>query len=195
METAPINAQYHSETQDFALALFEPQWYAAYTSANHEKRVAEQLGLRSIEHFLPLYSSMRRWKDRKTLLHLPLFPGYVFVRLALRDRLQVLQAPGVVRLVGFNGLPCALPDEDIKAVQNCLEGGFRIEPHPYLQVGRRARVRSGPLQGLEGIILRRKNRTRFVLSFELIMRSVTVEVDGLELEAVGRVGAAGTGAS
>src|SRR5216684_840587 len=83
----------------------EPQWYAAYTCANHEKRVALQLGQRSVEHFLPTYESLRRWKDRRVRLQLSLFPGYVFVRMALQDRLQVLQVPGVARLVGFNGTP------------------------------------------------------------------------------------------
>src|SRR6266852_6040144 len=95
----------------------DPLWYAAYTVANHEKRVAEQLGLRSVEHFVPLYESVRRWKDRKVRLQLPLFPGYVFVRLALRDRLRVLQVPGVARLVGFNGQPAVLPDKEIEALQ------------------------------------------------------------------------------
>src|SRR6266852_464107 len=79
----------------------QPHWYAAYTSANHEKRVAVQLKERAVENFLPLYESVRRWKDRRMKLQLPLFPGYVFVRLALRDRLRVLQIPSVVRLVGF----------------------------------------------------------------------------------------------
>ena len=162
----------------------EPRWYAAYTSANHEKRVAQQLGLRHIEHILPLYESVRRWKDRRMKLQLPLFPGYIFVRLALRDRLQVLQAPGVARLVGFNGMPCALLEEDIKAIQRCLDRSYKVEPHSYLEVGRRARVMSGPLQGQEGIILRRKNRLRFILSLELIMRSVAVEIDAMELESV-----------
>src|SRR5262245_10028837 len=83
----------------------EQHWYAAYTCANREKRVATELGVRDVEHFMPLYSSVRRWKDRRVNLELPLFPGYVFVRLALRDRLRVLQIPSVVRLVGFNGLP------------------------------------------------------------------------------------------
>src|SRR5437016_7105380 len=83
------------------------QWYAAYTSANHEKRVSEQLGMREVEHFLPLYPSVRQWKDRRVKLDMPLFPGYVFVRMALRDRLQVLQVPGVARLVGFDGTPAA----------------------------------------------------------------------------------------
>src|SRR6266481_1322562 len=160
---------------------FEPLWYAVYTNANHEKRVAQQLGQRSIEHLLPLYDSVRRWKDRRVHLQMPLFPGYVFVRFALRDRLQVLQIPSVAHLVSFGGHPAPLPEEDIRVIQNCVNHGCQVEPHPYLQAGRRARVRSGPLRGMEGIILRRKNRTRFVLSFELIMRSVAVEVDETEL--------------
>src|SRR5713226_5030593 len=95
----------------------EARWYAAYTRANHEKRVALQLRQRSVEHFLPLYESVRRWKDRRVILQMPLFPGYVFVRLALRDRLQVLQVPGVARLVGCSGLPTALPEEEIEALR------------------------------------------------------------------------------
>ena len=110
-------------------------------------------------------------------LQLPLFPGYVFVRLALRDRLQVLQIPGLVQLISFAGRPAPLQDEDISALKNCLNNGDHVAPHPYLQAGRRAKVKSGPLQGLVGIILRRKNRTRFILSFDLIMRSVAVEID------------------
>ena len=163
----------------------EPRWYAAYTHANHEKRVALQLSDRLVEHFLPLYESVHRWKDRRMKLQLPLFPGYLFVRLALRDRFQILQVPGVARLVGFNGLPCALPEEEIHAIQRCLDRGCQFEPHPYLQVGRRARVKQGPLQGLEGIVLRRKNRTRFVLSLELIMRSVVVEIEETDLASAG----------
>lgn len=162
-------------------SFFEPLWYVVYTNANHEKRVTHQLESRSVEHFLPLYESGRRWKDRRVRLHMPLFPGYVFVKLALRDQLQILQIPGVVRLVSFNGHPTSLPQEDIEAIRNCLDRGHQVEPHPYLRAGRRVRVMSGPLRGLEGIILRRKNKTRFVLSFELILRSVAVEIDEREL--------------
>jgi len=160
---------------------FEPRWYAAYTNANHEKRVAQHLEQRSIENLLPLYESVRRWKDRRMLLQMPLFPGYVFVRLPLRDRLELLQVPGVVHLVSFNGHPAPLPEEDVRALQNCLSHDCRVEPHPYLQAGRRARVINGPLRGLAGILLRRKNKTRFVLSFDLIMRSVAVEIDEIDL--------------
>src|SRR5260370_578302 len=121
--------------------------YGAYTSANHEKCVAQQLGVRLIEHFVPLYESVRRWRDRKVRLHLPLFPGYVFVRLALRDRLQVLQVPGVVRLVGFTGAPVALAEEEVESLRRALVEGLRAEPHPYLRVGRRVLITAEPLAG------------------------------------------------
>ena len=184
MVSSAMSERSQGEIEHLAMRFLEPHWYVACTSANHEKRVAEQLSVRSVEHFLPLYESVRRWKDRRMKLELPLFPGYIFVRLPLRDRLNVLQVPGVSRLVGFNGLPCAVPAEDIQAIRNCLVRGYQVGPHPYLQVGRRARVKSGPLQGLEGIILRRKNSMRFVLSFELIRRSVAVEIGGMELDPV-----------
>src|SRR6266849_2414136 len=166
----------------FPEAFIEERWYAAYTCANHEKRVAKQLEERSVEHFLPLYGSVRRWKDRRVQLDLPLFPGYVFVHLALRDRLRVLQTPGVARLIGFGGLPTALPDQEIEAMRQGLTHEMRIEPHPYLKLGNRVRVKIGPLQGLEGILVRKKNRTRFVISLDLIMRSVAVEIDISDLD-------------
>jgi len=184
METQTVNVGSLAEQLGLPLSHLEPRWYAAYTSANHEKRVAEQLAQRSVEHFLPLHESVRRWKDRRMKLQLPLFQGYVFVHIALRDRLQVLQIPSLVRLVNFGGHPAPLPEEDIQAIRSCLSLGSQIEAHPYLRAGRRARVTSGPLQGLEGIILRRKNRTRLILSFDLIMRSVAVEIDAMELESV-----------
>src|SRR6266702_6845712 len=154
----------------------EQHWYAAYTCAQHEKRVAAELGMREVERFLPLYSSVRRWKDRRVTLDLPLFPGYVFVRLALRDRLRVLQIPSVVRLVGFNGLPAALDDEEMEILRSGLTERLRIEPHPYLPAGRRVRIKSGPLAGLQGILLRKKASFRFVLSVDLIQRSVVADV-------------------
>jgi transcription antitermination factor NusG len=162
----------------------EQRWYAAYTSANHEKRVAEQLVQRSVEHFLPLYASVRKWKDRRVELNLPLFPGYVFVQMALRDRLQVLQIPGVASLVGFGGTATSLPEGEIEALRTSLGSGVRAEPHPFLTAGRRVRVKVGPLAGLEGIVIRRKNRLRLVISLELIRRAAAVEVEAADLEGV-----------
>jgi transcription antitermination factor NusG len=160
----------------------ERRWYAAYTSANHEKRVAEQLVVRAVEHFLPVYASVRRWKDRRVTLQLPLFPGYVFVRMALRDRLRVQEVPGVARLVGFDGTPAALPDVEIEALRASLESGVRAEPHPYLTVGRRVRVKGGPMTGMEGILVRRKGKLRVVISIDQIQRSVALEIEEADLE-------------
>ena|ERR1700691_2809771 len=159
-------------------------WYALYTAPRHEKFVADQINRQGIACFLPLYRSVRRWKDRRKELALVLFPGYVFVQMALQNRLRVLQLPGAVRLVGSNGHPAALPEQEIENLRDRLSSG-NIEPHPYLSVGRRVRVRSGPLQGLEGIIVRTKERCRIVLSIHLIMRSVAVEVDDGDVEFIG----------
>jgi transcription antitermination factor NusG len=152
-------------------------WYAAYTHARHEKKVAQQLEQRGIEHFLPLYRSVRRWKDRRKELDLVLFPGYVFVRVPVSERLRVLQLPGVSRFVTFNGQPVSLISSDIDALRNALSYGVRAEHHPYLNVGRRVEVVSGPLSGARGILLRHKTNSRIVISIDAIMRSVSVEID------------------
>lgn len=162
----------------------QPHWYALYTCANHEKHVAAELRVRSVEHFLPLFSSVRRWKDRRVTLDLPLFPGYIFVSVALRDRLKVLQIPSVVRFVAFNGVPTALPNDEMEILQTGLSQQLAAEPHPFLTAGRRVRVRSGPLAGIHGILLRRRGKTRFVVSVELIMRSMAVDIDEADVEAV-----------
>jgi transcription antitermination factor NusG len=158
-------------------SLLEVRWYAAYTCAQHEKRVAAELGMRDVEHFLPLYGSVRRWKDRRVSLELPLFPGYVFVRLALCNRVRVLQVPSVVRLVSFGGLPAALPDEEMEILRSGLCQSLRAEPHPFLTVGRRVRITGGPFAGLEGVLKRKRNSLRVVVSLSLIQRSVAVNVD------------------
>src|SRR5260370_828927 len=135
-------------TWGIAWVLGEARWYAVCTFSNHERRVGEQLRERGVEHFLPLYDSVRRWKDRRVQLQLPLFPGYVFVHLALRDRLRVLNTPSVARLVGFGGPPVALPDNEREAPRSSLASQLRAEPHPYLKVGRRVRLANGPRMGL-----------------------------------------------
>lgn len=164
----------------------EPRWYAVYTRANHEKRVAEQLTTRHVEHFLATYSSVRRWKDRRVKLQLPLFPGYVFVCMELRNRVRVLQIPGIARLVGFGGVPTPLPKEELATLRAGLASGLRTEPHPYIRVGRRMRIKEGPLAGLEGILLRRKANPLIVLSVDLIQRSVAVEIEMSSLEPTTR---------
>ena len=152
-------------------------WFAAYTCARHEKKVASQMQERGIECFLPLYHSVRRWKDRRKELDLVLFPSYVFVKLALKDRLRVLQLPGVVRFVTFNGDPAVLPARDVEALRNGLAHRLLPEQHPYLRAGRRVKVVHGPLTGAEGFLSRWKNSTRLVISIDAIMRSIAIEID------------------
>jgi transcription antitermination factor NusG len=172
-----------SQTEE-DLAEGSAQWYAAYTRSRHEKRVAEQLEQRGVEHFLPLYEATHRWKDRRVCLPLPLFPGYIFLRLQLENRLRVLQIPSVVHLVGSNGNPIAIEAKEIHSLRDGLRSAVHAEPHPYLTVGRRVRVKRGPLQGAFGVLVRKKNKLRFVISIDLIMRSVSVEIDIADLELV-----------
>jgi transcription antitermination factor NusG len=178
----PITTSIEGNSQQpWVLADPRPFWYAAYTYANHEKKAAAEISRRGVECFLPSYHTARRWSDRRVELEMPLFPGYVFVHLVLHDRLKVLQVPGVARLVGFGGLPAALPDEQIDALRAGLNG-LRAEPHRFLTVGRRVRVKHGPLAGMTGILLRRKGKFRLVISIDLIQRSMAVDADIADVE-------------
>jgi len=169
---------------EMPLAMRQAQWYAVYTCANHEKRVVAELQARAVENFLPLYPSVRRWKDRRVRLDFPLFPGYVFIHLALQNRLRVLEIPSVVRLVGFNGQPAALPNEEMEILRSGLRQNLLAEPHPLLTVGRRVRITGGPFAGLEGVMKRKKSGLRVVVTLELIQRSVAVDVDAADVQAV-----------
>ena len=165
-------------------ALESPRWFAVYTSSRHEKAVARHFEFRAIESFLPLYTEMHRWKNGcRVKVEQPLFPGYVFARVGRGGTTQVLSVPGVLLIVGSGREPLALPDFEIEALRSGLHLR-RFEPHPYLVVGERARIKSGSLAGMVGILARKKNNLRVVLTLELIMRSVAVEVDADELERV-----------
>ncbi|MGD0830171.1 MAG: UpxY family transcription antiterminator [Terracidiphilus sp.] len=167
------------------LDLLAPNWFAIYTTPRHEKRVVQHLGIREIEYYLPLYHPQHRWSDGSLVtLDLPLFPGYVFVHIDRSLRVRVLEIPGVLTFVGgTGGKPAPLPEVEIEALRSGL-ALRRAEPHPLLTVGQRARIRSGALTGMEGVVLRQKNSLRVVLTVELIMQSVAVEVDISELEVV-----------
>jgi transcription antitermination factor NusG len=158
------------------------QWFAAYIPPRHEKHVYELLTERRIEAFLPLYRTARQWKkSRPIVLELPLFPTYVFVRIFRQTRHAVRGLPGVLSLVGSAREPWPLPDFEIDALRRSLQTG-RVEPHPYLKVGERVRIKNGMMTGVEGILVRKKNDFRVVLSLETIMRSVAIEVDADDLD-------------
>ena len=157
-------------------------WFAVYTTPRHEKHVSEILVDRQIETFLPLYRTNRQWqKSRPVVLELPLFPTYVFVRITRQARGAVLGTPGVLSIVGSSKEAWALPDFEIEALRAGL-GERKIEPHPYLVVGERVRIKSGVMAGIEGVLVRKKNEFRVVLSLDTIMRSVAVEVDADDIE-------------
>jgi transcription elongation factor/antiterminator RfaH len=180
-----INSSFDlSGSSSLAQAFDQPEWYAVYANVRHEKRVKEYLDGRMVECYLPSYRSVRRWQDRRREVELPLFPGYLFVRIAYRSRLQVLTTPGVVQIVSFDGKPAPIRQDEIEVLRQALSRNAHCEPHPYLKVGRRVRVRSGPLAGVEGILTRRKEGFRLILSIDLIMRSVATEVDEADVEPV-----------
>jgi transcription antitermination factor NusG len=167
------------------------QWFAAYTTPRHEKHVAELLAERSVETFLPLYRTVRQWKKSSPItLELPLFPCYLFVRIKRSARGTVLGLPGVLSIVGSPKEPWPLPHFEIDALRLGAQMG-KVEPHPYLRVGERVRIKTGSMAGVEGILVRKKNEFRFVLTLEAIMRSVAVEVDANDLEPVDQAAKAG----
>jgi transcription antitermination factor NusG len=159
-------------------------WWVLYTRHQHEKTVAEMLSAKGFEVFLPLYESIRRWKDRSKMLALPLFPCYVFVRGGLNRRLQVVTTPGV-HMILFHGEHVAIiPEVEIDAIRKAVEGPFRVEPHPFLKCGERVRVTRGSLEGVEGVLVRKKNLYRLVLSVDMMAQSVAVEIDAADVEPV-----------
>lgn len=162
------------------------KWFALYTTSRHEKRVAEHLTQRAIEHYLPLYRSERKWRDgSRVTLDLPLFPGYLFVRIGRTERSLVLSVPGALAVVGGTGGDAApLADAEVEALRDGV-AERRVEPHVLLTAGHKARIRSGAFAGMEGVVTRRKGGYRVVLTLEQIMQSIAVEVDEQDLEPVG----------
>lgn len=173
-----------SESLD-ARMLDASAWWALYTRHQHEKVIAEMLSAKGFEVFLPLYESTRRWKDRRKILSLPLFPCYVFVRGGLDRRLQVLTTPGVHMILYRGDQVAIIPESEIEAIQRAVDGSFRVEPHPFLKCGARVRVIRGALEGVEGILTRKKNLCRLVLSVDMLSQSVAVEVHASDVEPCG----------
>ena len=159
-------------------------WYAVHIRSRHEKKVADQLAGKNVKFFLPLYTAQHRWKDRLAKVELPLFPGYMFVQIPLVERLRVLEVPGVVKLVSAAGVPVPLDDSEIEILRQGLTEKLKAEPHPYLKIGTRVRIKAGSLAGLEGILLRKKDSFRVVISVDLIMRSIAVEIAAADLETI-----------
>lgn len=161
-----------------------PSWFAAYTTPRHEKRIAQHLQLRNIEHFLPLYSVSRKWKDgSRVSVDFPLFPNYVFVNMVRSQKVRVLEIPGVLALAGARQQPAAVPDLYINSLKEAIRLK-KAEPHPYLVVGETVRVTNGAMAGIEGILIRKKNEFRVVITLDMIFQSIAMEVDASDVEPV-----------
>ena len=180
--TTELTARQSNGFLDANCETSQASWYAAYTCAHHEKRVAQQLEERQIEAFLPTYRSVRRWKDRKKVLELPLFPSYIFVQLEAHRRLDLLRLPGVLGLVTFQGKPATVASAEIENLRHGLSDLTVVHPHPYLKAGRRVRVRCGAMAGVEGVLVRKRDQSRVVLSISLLQRSVSVDIDEADVE-------------
>jgi transcription antitermination factor NusG len=153
-----------------------PQWFVLFVRTNQEKITASRLDHLQIKHFLPCFRSLRQWKDRRVTLEVPLFPGYVFVHLQHAERMRVLTLPNVLYFVGAGSSPAVVTDEEIAWIGRGLQSGNAV-PHECLHEGERVVITSGALAGLKGILVRRMNNTRVVVSLDSIGRGFAVEVD------------------
>ncbi len=159
------------------IASLEWPWYAVRVKPKFEKVAAHSLASKGFSSFLPLYKERRRWSDRVKLVELPLFPGYVFCSLDLRQRLPVLQTPGVLHFVNFDGEPAPVERSEIEGLQTAAGSGAALAPWPYLREGQRVVVARGPMKGLNGILLKVRDEYRLIISVTLLQRSVAVEID------------------
>ena len=159
------------------LTIQQPQWYAVRTRSRFEKIVRDQLTGRGIESLLPLCKRMSQWKDRKKQIEWPLFPGYCFGRFGLEQRMHVLQAPGVVQIIGSANAAEPIPAHEIAAIQRLAHSGHNYETFPYhLKEGTIVTVIRGPLQGLCGMFVRRAASCRLIIAVNLIQQAAAVEI-------------------
>lgn len=159
-------------------------WYALYTRHHHEKSIARTLTGKGFTVFLPVYAASHQWKDRTKVVMLPLFSCYVFIQGGLHRQLDIVTTPGIYGFVCFAGVPATIPPQEIDGIRQAVERCIKIEPYPFIHQGDRVRVTTGPLEGIEGILVRKKNFSRLVLTVELLGKSAAVEVDVATVERI-----------
>jgi transcription antitermination factor NusG len=170
--------------RQMAVKALQRSWFAVFTLPKNEKAVVKHLNLRSVETFLPTYEDVRVWKNRQRVnVILPLFPSYLFVHINRWERVRVLQSPGVLHIVGNGRDDVSLSDAEVEFLRSGLNGR-KIEPFGDLVVGERVRIKSGLMQGVEGVLVRKKAKLRFVLAINLIKQHAAVEIDADDLELV-----------
>jgi transcription antitermination factor NusG len=169
-----------------SLAPEESKWYAVHAMARHEKRVAAQFEEKRVCTFLPLLRQIHRWSDRRSVVEVPMFSCYAFVRIiqTANERLKVLRTPGVLGFVGSERQGTAIPDVQIESLRTAISEKIPCLPHPFISTGQRVRIRGGSLNGIEGILVRKGYDQSLVVSVELLQRSVSIRVEGYDIELV-----------
>jgi transcription antitermination factor NusG len=168
-------------------AVEELCWFVVHVRSRHEFSVTERLVKSGMDAFLPVVERLSRWKDRKKLISFPLFPGYLFVKIrkSNHEKLTVLKTPGVVRFIGQTpGEPEPVPDDQILSLKRLVESKETLDPYPYLKEGNRVKIRSGPLSGVEGILVQRKGLHHLVLSVDILRQGVAIQVEAASVEAI-----------
>lgn len=162
----------------------ERKWFAVFTLPQNEKSVVRQLALRELESFLPTYETVKVWKNRQRVrLQLPLFPTYLFVHIDRRQRNRVLESPGVIHIVGNSREHLPVPDSAIELLRSGVHGR-NMEPYRDLVVGKKVRIKSGSMEGVQGVLVRKGNGLRFVLALEMINQYAAIEVGAEDLEQI-----------
>jgi transcription antitermination factor NusG len=177
---------YDDATSTLALvhAASERRWFAVFTVPQNEKSAVRHLEMRDVESFLPTYETLRIWRNRqRKKCVLPLFPSYLFVRINRCERSKVLQTPGVLHIIGNGRHSVPLEDAQVEFLRSGFKGR-NLEPYTELVVGEKVRIETGVMQGVEGILVRRSNQSRFVLSINLINQYAAVEVDAEALKPI-----------
>jgi len=162
----------------------EKCWHAVYLKSRHEFKVEKKFAETNIDAFLPVIERLRNWKDRKKLVTFPLFPGYIFVHIPddYNSTLSVLKTSGVVRFLTLEGKPAPIPEDQINYLKKLIENKEQIDPHPYITEGQRVRITSGPLAGVEGILMEKRNQNLLILSIDLLKQGASVKIDAFDIE-------------
>lgn len=155
----------------------ERPWYALRVKSNFERISTTMLSAKGIETYLPVYREVRKWSDRSKLTEIPLFPGYVFARFDMEQKLPVISTPGVVHIVPPYSAPAEVDASELNAVRTAVNSGVTVGPHPFLEIGERVIIERGSMTGLEGILIECKRNFRLVISVTLLQRSVAVAID------------------
>jgi transcription antitermination factor NusG len=186
VSSSQIHRESTSQLPQLGLAPEESNWYAVHTMARHEMRIAAQFEEKRVFTFLPLLRQIHRWSDRRSIVEVPMFGCYAFVRIAqtTEERLKVLRTPGVLAFVGSERRGTPIPDEQIESLRTAISENIPCFPHPFISAGKRVRIRGGSLDGVEGILVRQGKDQSLVVSMELLQRSVAIRVEGYDIELI-----------